>query len=67
MKKWDYKTVMLASDPALWQFEQLGNEGWELVQIVEAPVSQQKYAIFKKPEVPTLSATGRVPETNQWL
>lgn len=65
MNKWSYKLVMLASDPALWQFEQLGNDGWELVQIVEAPVSGQKHGIFKKVAVPSYTATG-VP-SNQWM
>lgn len=65
MKKWYYKTEALASDPALWQLESFGNDGWELVQIVEAPVSEQKYAIFKKTDI-TFSATGS-PQNNQWV
>jgi hypothetical protein len=66
MKKWYYKMVDLDVNTINWQvaLDSMGNDGWELVQIVQAPMSTK--AIFKKTDV-ALTATGRVSESNQWM
>lgn len=63
MKKWYYKMVDLDVNTINWQglLDSMGNDGWELVQIIQAPMSTK--AIFKKTDL--LTATGGY--TNQWM
>lgn len=58
VRKWDYKTInpsesfagidMLSKDPES-ALEELGDDGWELVETIEESIGRTKYLIFKRP------------------
>lgn len=57
-QQWDYKTInpsesyagleVLAKDPES-ALNQLGDDGWELVETVEENIGKTKYLIFRRP------------------
>lgn len=62
MKKFYYKIVDLEASPNNWQreFDAMGYDGWELVQIVQSAISMK--AIFKKADAQVVGTS----ITNQW-
>lgn len=59
VQQWDYKTInpsesyagveILSQDPEK-VLNELGDEGWELVETVEEGVGKSKYLVFKRPK-----------------
>lgn len=58
VQQWDYKTInpseayagieVLSEDPE-GVLNELGGEGWELVETVEETTGRTKYMVFKRP------------------
>lgn len=58
VQKWDYKTInpsesyagveVLTKDPQE-ALNELGDDGWELVESIEESVGKSKYLVFKRP------------------
>lgn len=48
MKKWEYKTINQKSRINLSQLNELGSEGWELVNTISVPNTGSYTLIFKR-------------------
>lgn len=48
MKKWEYKTVGIRKITDISEFNEVGNEGWELVNVVTAAAIGGFRGIFKR-------------------
>ncbi len=49
MTKWEYVTVPVLVHVTKQILDQWGADGWELVQVVPGPNSEQLVAYFKRP------------------
>jgi len=49
MQKWEYMTAPLLIHATKQILDNFGSEGWELVQVVPGPNSEQLVAYLKRP------------------
>jgi hypothetical protein len=50
MQKWEYMTAPLLVHATKQILDNFGEDGWELVQVVPGPSSEQLVAYFKRPK-----------------